>query len=425
MSGKELQIMVLGPDADHCGPETPTHQVGRAIEDSGNVSINGWGDRDITVDSTDAVVVIGGTGSHDRVLLAYRNFVPIISIPSLGGVAEEIMQKPYLDDEGLTKVVSAENAGEAVRQAVDLAQRRRDLVHRLKGVDLDLEIYRERPFKFIRIDPRNPIDVRELVEKLETEFGLHTTFTETGVPGIYQSSNRDIGGYINGQENPYFNSRYFIQDLASVVPVVELGLQQGHSFLETCAARGFKTILAYDLMDGQLKITALDIDEAKYETMLQFFQKFGIQADTKLMDATEFEGPLYDRVFVDAPCSSEGMTVSYSPDLGGDVSGFDYALKFSGQNVAELATLQLKLLQTGYDHTKPGGICIYATCTLNDTENESVVQAFLERNPTAQIVNPDMAQYNPMVTQTSEFGVRTIPGPTKGFYFAKVQKPAE
>ena len=150
-------------------------------------------------------------------------------------------------------------------------------------------------------------------------------------------------------------------------------------------------------------------------------KKFGINAETYLIDSTQYKGKKYERVLVDAPCSCEGMTVSYDTELQKDVSGFDAVVQYSQKDIKKLTELQSKLLQKGFEHLKEDGILIYATCTLNKEENEEVVREFLQRNNNAIIVDSDMKKYG-IKYKSSGFGVRILPDKTKGFYFAKIKK---
>ncbi|MFH1978111.1 MAG: hypothetical protein ABIJ92_02195 [Candidatus Aenigmatarchaeota archaeon] len=150
-----------------------------------------------------------------------------------------------------------------------------------------------------------------------------------------------------------------------------------------------------------------------------FFKKFGINAETRLMDSTKFQGQKYDRVLVDAPCSGEGVTVVYDEKLRRDVSGFDNVVQYSQEDVERFSELQGKLLQSGFDHLKKSGILNYATCTLNKIENESVIHEFLQRNGDASVVNSNIDKYG-IKHKVSNLGVRILPGKTKGFYFTKI-----
>lgn len=302
-----------------------------------------------------------------------------------------------------------------------LDQNKKDLKKRLKEVNLDLSIYKKTPRKYVRINPRNPINILTLKKELLKNYYLKTNFKKTAIQEIYESSNNDVGGWIKNKKNIFFNENYFIQDFASVICVNELGLKPNKTLLETCAARGFKTILANDMMKGKLKITALDINPEKYKIMLGFFKKFGIKARTKLTDSTKFKGGKFDFVLVDAPCSSEGMNVVFDSKLKKDVSGLNEVLKYSQKDIFEFADLQSKLLQNGFNHLKENGTLIYATCTLNKIENEQVVEKFLAENPKAKVVKINMKKYKTKFTQ-SNLGVRIIPDKSKGFYFVKFIK---
>lgn len=298
---------------------------------------------------------------------------------------------------------------------------RKNLKNRLEDVGLDLYIYKTRPKKFIRINPRCPIKINELKKKLHKNYTIKVKFKEINIKGIYESTNTNIGGWINGKRNKFFNKNYFIQDLASIICVKELDLHQGQSLLDLCAARGFKSILAHDLTKGKIKITALDIDNEKYKIMLKFFKKFRINAETHLIDSTKFKSQKYDRVLVDVPCSSEGMTFVYNEKLKRDVSGLDNVLQYSQQDVKKFSKLQERLLQNGFNHLKKGGILIYATCTLNKIENENVIDKFLRKNNDALVFNPNMRKYG-IGCKVSRLGVRILPEKTKGFYFTKIIK---
>ncbi len=367
-----------------------------------------------------AIIIDGGIGTLSEMCVCYWDLKPIVALSTSGGMAEEYSGR-FLDKRFLTKVKQSNSPEEAVQQAVFYSQNRKDLEERLMKAGLDFSIFRNPPRKFVRINPRNPIGIKKLERALGEEYGIQTQFTETSIKGIYESSNTDIGGWINGKRNNLFNRNYFIQDLASVICVNELELEENQSLLETCAARGFKSILAHDLMEGQIKITALDIDKEKYEVMLGFFKKFGLDAETHLTDATNYKGEKFDRVLVDAPCSSEGMTVSYNSELQRDVSGFDAVVQYSQGDVERFAELQGKLLQKGFEHLKDDGTLIYATCTLNREENEEVVKRFLERNPDAESIGVNMARYSVRNSQSSH-GVRILPDRTKGFYFTKIKR---
>ncbi len=462
----KLQIAVFGSDGDHCNPNSLeiARKVGEQIAKFSAILLSGGGSGvmeaasrgayerggivvgilpgadkqaandycsitipteigfargQVLANSADAVVVIeGGIGTQMEVGEVYWRQIPIIALPESGGIAEEIAEK-YLDKRGLIRVNSAESPEEAVEKAVQFGKNRLDLRQRLQEVGLDLDIYKKVPNKYIRINPRNPIDRGELEQKLKDDYGIETTFSETGVPNVYRSSNSDIGGLISGQKNDLFMNNYFIQDFASVLAVYVLGLQEGDSYLDLCAAPGFKTILAHDFANGNLNITALDVDEKRFEKLQRFLRKDGIEAKLHLTDSTTFQGGKYDKVLVDAECSCEGMIIKYDSDTERDVSGIGSVLKRSSEDVEDLTKLQLQLLQNGFNHLKERGVLVYATCAMNRYENEEVVKKFLLSNPDAKVEMPDMSQFD-IDAKVSDVGVRVIPGRTRGLYFTRI-----
>lgn len=95
-------------------------------------------------------------------------------------------------------------------------------------------------------------------------------------------------------------------------------------------------------------------------------------ANVKVMDGTVRHPELYgkyDAVLIDAPCS--GLGVPGKPDAR-------YAK--TDAIIDEIAGIQKKLLDACADYVKPGGVLIYATCTISKRENEEQAKAFMERN---------------------------------------------
>jgi 16S rRNA (cytosine967-C5)-methyltransferase len=73
-----------------------------------------------------------------------------------------------------------------------------------------------------------------------------------------------------------------------------------------------------------------------------------------------------DRVLVDVPCSNTGV-------LARRVEARD---RFTEESIRSLVQQQRMLLAQGWDFLKPAGVCVYATCSIEAEENQSVVEAF-------------------------------------------------
>jgi 16S rRNA (cytosine967-C5)-methyltransferase len=124
---------------------------------------------------------------------------------------------------------------------------------------------------------------------------------------------------------------------------------------------------------------------------------------------------LFDRVIVDAPCSSTGV-IRRHPDI---------KLLRRATDIAGLSETQLELLQAAFRRLRPGGRLLYCTCSLLPQENEGVVQRFLQGQSTARVAPmPRAADLAPGALERS-VGVQLLPGGdagTDGFYYACLEK---
>jgi 16S rRNA (cytosine967-C5)-methyltransferase len=126
-------------------------------------------------------------------------------------------------------------------------------------------------------------------------------------------------------------------------------------------------------------------------------------------DVRTWNGGTFDRILVDAPCSSTGV-IRRHPDI---------KLLRRPTDVTALGQIQLEILRAAFRMLKPGGRLIYATCSVLPGENDVPVARFLDNEPTARS-KPVLAHAIPR-----KFGVQFLPGAqtgTDGFYYACVEK---
>jgi 16S rRNA (cytosine967-C5)-methyltransferase len=83
------------------------------------------------------------------------------------------------------------------------------------------------------------------------------------------------------------------------------------------------------------------------------------------------EGPVFDRILVDPPCSGLG-TLQVRADL---------RWRVTPEHVGEMAGAQAAVLTAAASALRPGGVLVYSTCTISPTENERQIAAFLNANP--------------------------------------------
>jgi 16S rRNA (cytosine967-C5)-methyltransferase len=166
-----------------------------------------------------------------------------------------------------------------------------------------------------------------------------------------------------------------VQDLAAqrAAPLlVDAGLPAGARVLDACAAPGGKTAHLLELAD--LDVVALDADPARLARVSDTLARLRLAADTKAGDgrrpADWWDGRPFDAILLDAPCSASGV-VRRHPDI---------RWLRRPEDIAALARVQAELLDALWPLLKPGGVLLYATCSVFKDEGERQIDAFLQRH---------------------------------------------
>lgn len=157
-------------------------------------------------------------------------------------------------------------------------------------------------------------------------------------------------------------------DIGSQAIIPLLDLQPGHAYLDVCAAPGNKTLQALETSLG-LAI-ACDVSETRARQIPPVCPRVVLDATRPLPFRSKF-----DRIFVDAPCSGTG-TLARNPEIKWRVKESDF-VRFQEKQVAIVSAV--------LGHLAPGGRLVYATCSLEREENESVVERILAENPSLRV----------------------------------------
>jgi 16S rRNA (cytosine967-C5)-methyltransferase len=167
------------------------------------------------------------------------------------------------------------------------------------------------------------------------------------------------------QTQAYASGKIEIQDIGSQRILASLGaVPQGH-WLDACAGAGGKTLQLAALLGATGRVTARDTRRSALEELSIRAKRAGLTERIKI--GGHDDPPVgFDGVLVDAPCSGTG-TWRRSPHLRWTTSK---------AGVSAAATVQLNLLTENGARVRPGGLLVYATCSLCRTENESVVERF-------------------------------------------------
>jgi NOL1/NOP2/sun family putative RNA methylase len=178
---------------------------------------------------------------------------------------------------------------------------------------------------------------------------------------------------------------YYIQEGASMVPPIALAPHPNHIVLDLCAAPGSKTTQIAQMMQNKGVIICNDRNFRRITILGHNLQLCGVtNAIVLCQDGRMLSQNLqldFDRVLVDAPCTASGHLRSKPPQ-------FDSP---NEKRIAGLQALQKGLLTTGFRLLKPGGFCVYSTCSLHPEENEDVVQHLLRKFPEASLQAPPIS----------------------------------
>jgi 16S rRNA (cytosine967-C5)-methyltransferase len=167
-----------------------------------------------------------------------------------------------------------------------------------------------------------------------------------------------------------------VQDEASQLVAHLVQPQPGERVLDGCAGLGAKSTHLAQLMENQGKITAVDNQGWKLNRLMENARRLQISCieplETDVLTLEQSGEQLsFDRILLDAPCSGLGV-LRRNPDIKWKVKPKDFR---------RLHLIQREMLGRLAPLVNPGGVLVYATCTLTSDENETTLKAFLAEHP--------------------------------------------
>ena len=204
-----------------------------------------------------------------------------------------------------------------------------------------------------------------------------------------------------------------VQDTAAQLAAELLAVQAGHRVLDVCAAPGGKTAHILEHQPQLKNLVAVDIDASRMQRVSDNMQRLRLSAKLVVGDATNpqdwWDGQFFDRILLDAPCSALGV-IRRHPDI---------KLLRRAEDIKPLQALQKNILNAVWPLLTPGGIMLYATCSILKQENEQQIDAFLAEHPDAVELPIDEAW-----GFTGSHGRQIMTGEQAmdGFYFARLSK---
>ncbi len=223
----------------------------------------------------------------------------------------------------------------------------------------------------------------------------------------------------------------YVQNPASMLPVQLLDPQRTDWVLDLAAAPGSKTHQLACAMNNEGRISAVEAVRGRFFKLKHNLERLGV-TNTRcyLKDGAKVWRSCpeqFDRVLLDAPCSSEGQFNCEQPDKH---------QFWSEKKIREMSRKQKRLLFSAVQSLKPGGVLVYSTCSFAPEENELIIAAMLHRFAGALEVEeitlpcanwqPGLSHWRDETINTQLHNARRIvpDGLMEGFFVCRLRKVA-
>lgn len=164
---------------------------------------------------------------------------------------------------------------------------------------------------------------------------------------------------------------WYLQEPSAMLPAAVLNARPGERVLDLCAAPGGKTTQLGLAMQGQGTLICNEPIRDRARILSRNVERMGLTNAVVVSAWPEELARLwpeaFDAIQCDAPCSGEGMFRRH-PETRDE---------WNAESPEGCAKRQLDILDSAAKMLRPGGRMVYSTCTLNQTENEGVMQTFL------------------------------------------------
>jgi 16S rRNA (cytosine967-C5)-methyltransferase len=210
-----------------------------------------------------------------------------------------------------------------------------------------------------------------------------------------------------------------VQDAGAQLAAKLLDAQPRMRVMDACAAPGGKTGHLLEHTPELAELVAIDVDAGRVARIEENLERLGRKALVRVADvrdpATFWDGRPFDRILVDAPCSSTGV-IRRHPDI---------KLLRRVTDIPSFVAVQEQILRSAFSMLESGGRLVYCTCSVLPAENEEVVERLLASEPSARVAAMPPAASLAPGARDRKFGIQLIPGSqagTDGFYYACLEK---
>lgn len=225
-------------------------------------------------------------------------------------------------------------------------------------------------------EPRKSLRINTLRMDVDAALGLIGRLEPNGVTneGFMVPSDFEAGKSLF-----HAAGLFYMQEASAQLPARLLGVAEGMSVLDLCAAPGGKSTQLAAYQNGTGVLVANELVPKRAQTLTNNIERMGIKnAVVTCMEPKILCQRLkncFDAVLVDAPCAGEGM---FRKD--------ERAIReWSKEHVISCSYRQREILSSAQQAVKAGGRLVYSTCSFSEEENEAVARWFTESYPEFEI----------------------------------------
>lgn len=217
--------------------------------------------------------------------------------------------------------------------------------------------------------------------------------------------------------------KYYVLDLASLIPPLALAPSSSDRCLDMCAAPGGKTLVLASLMalseDAVFELVANEISPDRRSRLIRVLKeqlpdRIFRQIKITKHDASKwclYQKEYYDKILLDAPCSGERYFVQNEREV----------LGWTKKRSQNMGSRQFALLASAFECLKIDGEIVYSTCSISQFENDDVVRKLLKKRDG----KVEILKFDSPMGEATEFGWQILPDHAEGFgpiYFSKIRK---
>ena len=187
----------------------------------------------------------------------------------------------------------------------------------------------------------------------------------------FQKETNTVEYFVKGAQNPYY------LDSASVLAALCLPVKNSQKILDLCAAPGGKTVVLASRMDKETELFANERSASRKTRLqntvntclpLEINSRIKISCSDGAVWCKK-QSECFDRILLDAPCSSERHVFLDSK----------YLDQWTPSRIKTVTMQQWSLLSCAFRLLKENGIMVYSTCALCPLENDLMIEKLLQK----------------------------------------------